>query len=1125
MQFNDAQLQAITSEKAMILVSAGAGSGKTRVLTERFIHLCELNLKDPTNPVGATVEELVAITFTEKAAREMKDRIRKRLVEKETEAQDEDEKGYWLKQKEAMERANISTFHSFCQRLLSQHAMAADLVPHSRVIDDIEARSRKRMILTKMFEERSFHETAWSLLEMMSKSQLFETIEQIHNDIREFVVGENAVDSLNLEEMLETQKIAKQQEQVNAVHTLHANAKRCIQAFPPVGDLTKAQRGHIEKITEGFDSLPDPDDPNEYMAAMSRIMPSRSDKRWNEKAPTLYELYTEHWKPLKDSWSEVGGNVSTNDDTKDLLSRFFILLKEFSKRYNHEKKIAGVLDFSDLQQKAVALLTNKSIQEACQRQFRHMMIDEFQDTNKLQLEMLEQINPPFQFIVGDQKQSIYRFRGANVSLMNEREELAASSIDGEVILMNENYRTTAPVIEAVNELFSSAMVQKRTEPYETVYAPLRANRPGESAEEKRVELMTLENQEEIEESTYDVLANRIVEMVETKLPKVYNGEQWRNPYFGDIAILIPARSHLLALERSLMDKGIPYVVSGGVGFYERQEILDYTTLLRWLNRPFEELHLLAVLRSPICGLSINDFLLLKQQLEEPEALFELVYDESHLAFEQLPMTIQKACNDVRQWLSKWTPFRTEQSLDKTLHAIFQETGLKTTLMLQKNGLQKVRNVEKLIQTILDSRQSSLELMLDELDDRIELSEKEGESEVERVDGDVVQIMTVHASKGLEFPIVCLPQLERAIKGDKGSIRFHPELGIVMNLEEEATEIDGEKSIYQTPGFPLVKEKATAEAREEAKRLFYVAMTRARDYLFMIGEESNASHTWLALTETAIDTTNLADKILRVDESTNQASLSRQLEPYTIPMLMKNDNIPLTLSVSEIMLFMKDPVAYFNRYVIGMPDTSLVIDNDIETTNTSRGIDSSTLGTLVHRACELRDNGLTNEEAIREAIREEEEQGRDLLLYEREMLGLMKSYTDEIKKDLGESVETEWSFVTMIEDVEIIGEIDKVTTKDGKCHLIDFKTNKIVQSGRELLDLYWPQLYLYKIAYEQEANEVIETMSLFVFRDRETPLHTISVEREADEAVRNSIRTIQNLRFKKATKAEYEALLK
>ncbi|WP_227936760.1 UvrD-helicase domain-containing protein [Alkalihalobacillus deserti] len=1119
MKFNDEQLEAITSEKSLVLVSAGAGSGKTRVLTERFIHLCELRLRDKSHPVGATADEIVAITFTEKAAREMKDRIRKRLAEKEKEATGEKDRFFWSEQKEAIERAHISTFHSFCQRLLSQNAMTADLIPNSRVIDDVDARSRKRAIMTKMLEEKDFQELALPLLQIMSKNQLFESIEKVHDDIREFVVGEKTIDTLQLDEMLDKQCEEKIKVQNKIVQQFHENAKRCVREFPPLDELTKAQRNHVERITEAFQTLTIPENPNAYVEFLKQIMPSKSDKRWNETAPALYEMFEVYWKPLKELWKEIGGEVVVDKESRQYLQHVVTLLKEFSNRYVNEKKISGVLDFSDLQQKAVALLEHPFIKVACQKQFRHMMVDEFQDTNRLQLEMLERIEPAFQFIVGDQKQSIYRFRGANVSLMNEREELAITRRDAQVILMNKNYRTTAPVIEAVNELFSHAMVSQRSESFETVYASLEAHRSGERQNEKRVELTILEKDEERKTNSYDVLANRIVEMIQTGEPHVYKDDTWVKPSFCDVAILIPARSHLLTLERALINKGIPYVVSGGVGFYERQEVLDYLSLLRWLNRPFEELHLLAVLRSPICGLSFADFLTLKSSLQETESLYQLVYNRENPEFSKLSFPVQEACHIVQTWLERWTPFRTQKSLEQTLEAIFMETGLRTSLLLQKNGLQKVRNVEKLIETITESHHTDLETILTDLEERIALSEKEGESLVERVDDDVIQIMTVHASKGLEFPIVCLPQLERQIRGDKGIIRFHPEVGLVLNMEEEASELDGDPIVYQTPGFALVKDRANAESQEEAKRLYYVAMTRARDFLYMIGEESKTKNTWLALTEDALNQTHLHDKIEIKEESEEQEQVQLSSTKYDLPQQIEKKGIPLTLSVSEVMLFMKDPVAYFNRYVIGLPDTSL--GNDTKSLGFKTAVDPSKLGTLVHRACELRDNGLTSENAIAEALHEEELE--DLTPYQTEMKKLMTSYTDEIKQDMGETITNEWAFATNIEGADIIGEIDKIVVKNGQIHLVDFKTNRIRHSGEELMSTYWSQLYLYKIAYEQETGEVVSDMSLFVFRDKENPLHTLDHKQEEEAAVREAIRTICTLRTEQASKVDYKKL--
>ncbi|TWI57135.1 UvrD-helicase domain-containing protein [Halalkalibacter nanhaiisediminis] len=1123
MQFNDAQRQAITSVQPLVLVSAGAGSGKTRILTERFVHLCELRLEDKDNAAGATVDEMVAITFTEKAAREMKDRIRKRLAEKEAEASEERARAFWQEQKEAVERAHISTFHSFCQRLLSQHAMAANLPPKTRVLDDMEARRAKRTIMKSLLEERHFLERATPLLEVMSKQQLMESIEQIHDDIREFVIGEEAISYLHVTDMLKTQSAAKKQKQLESVQVFHQQALRCVAAFPPSDELTKAQQNHVDRIKDAFSTLSEPSEPESYITFLNEIMPSRSDKKWNEKAPALYELYVDYWKPLKDSWKDIGGDISIDEQITVYVQSIVDLLQEFAVRYAREKEQVGALDFTDLQQKAVALLTNPMIKEACQRQFRHMMVDEFQDTNRLQLAMLERIEPMFQFIVGDQKQSIYRFRGANVALMNEREDIAVKEEWAEAILMNTNYRTSAPIIEAVNKLFAHAMTSVRTKAYETVYTPLTAGRNGERENEKRVELTVLPKDEERETNTYQALANRMSEMIQLGLPHVQKGDVWVRPTWGDIAILIPARSHLLTLEKALNNLGIPYVVSGGIGFYQRQEIIDFVTLLRWLNRPFEDVHLLAILRSPLCGLTVADFLAMKEGLDETEAFYQLMYEEEHSSFDRLPSAIKEASQLVKGWLERWTPFRFHQSLKDILMELFSDTGLRSSLLLQTNGLQKVRNVEKLIEVIVSSNHMELETILAELDERMLLSEKEGESEVERIDGDVVQIMTVHASKGLEFPIVCLPHLDRNIRGDKGRIRFHPELGIVFNLEKEGEELDDKLIPYQTPGYSIVKDLADAEAREESKRLFYVAMTRARDYLYMIGEESNAYDTWLKLVETAMEETELESKVIKSEESQAQSRFEKVSESYSLPKRVQKQEMPLSLSVSEVLTFIKDPLEYFNRFVVGLPFAESKEDLD-HTLKEKSIVDPSRLGTLVHRACELRDYGLSIEGAITAALSEEEEI-IDSATYEIEMSRLMGNYTDEQREQLGNVIANEWSFIVNIEGVELIGEIDKVVVKNGKLAIIDFKTNKIKSSGEELLEFYRPQLYLYKMAYEEQTGEKIDSTSLYVLRDAIQPLHTVVVKQGEEDAVRVAIQTIKSLRISRARKEAYQALKK
>ncbi|MCK0473510.1 exodeoxyribonuclease V subunit beta [Halalkalibacter sp. APA_J-10(15)] len=1116
MNFNEAQSTSIFSDKPLLLISAGAGSGKTRVLTERFVYLCEVRYLKPDDPLGASVDEIVAITFTEKAAREMKDRIRKRMNEKEQEATSDDAASFWREQKELLESAMISTFHSFCQRLLSQYALQADLPPRIRILDEVEGTVMKRDILLKLLEEKERFQRVYPLFQFMSKQQLVETIEQLHNEITELTIGEDTIEQLQVEEMLRAQSEARVEERKKVVHSFHHHARNCIERFPDHDELSATVKKHMMNIEKAIASASS-EEPEAYMEVVTEAMPSRTNKAWAEQSPALYELYEEHWKPLKEMWKKVGGPVELKEEAVTILEVIASLVKEFHLSYNRAKKRAALLDFTDLQQKAVRLLQDPHIQLYCQRQFRHMMIDEFQDTNRLQLEVLNRIKPLYQFIVGDQKQSIYRFRGANVRLMNEMEEKANREETAQAILMNENYRTVSSIIHVVNKLFSGMMVHERTEDFQTVYAPLIAHRHQTERNEKRVEWMKMLKVDGQEETQYDQLANRMVAMIEAGEPLVGEGESnWREPSWGDMAILIPSRTNLLLLEQALTKKNVPYVISGGIGFFERQEVMDYLTMIRWLTRPFEDIHLLALLRSPILGLKVQDFFQMNDCLEEGQALYELVYEQSP-QWSSLSNEVQTACLRIQSWMDKWIPFKEGESLVDSLMEIFAETDLRASLLLQDNGLQKVKNVEKVIQWMVDRHEVNLEAILTELDIRIEMSEKEGDSEVERVQGDVVQIMTIHASKGLEFPIVFLPQVERSIRKDSGRIRFHSKYGFVLNLQREQMELGQKPEVIDTPGFEIVKSMADAEAIEESKRLFYVATTRARDYLYLIGEEANGSHTWMSYLNETLEDHELEHEVVMSETYEPRYWKKRESSIHSIPVLKEKRQAPLSLTVSEIMTFIHNPNQYYQQFVVGVPFSEEVIESGQG--RSGNHVSPSRLGTLVHRACELRDYGLSPIRAVELAV--EEVELEDALKYKKEIEQIMERYSEKVRQSLGAQIANEWSFVTFFDGVEIIGEIDKVVEKNGQIHLYDFKTNQVsTRTSREWLDYYKPQLYLYRYAYEKETNEKVATASLYIFKDEVEPIHPLIPHDKEEKEIFRALRNLIVLRQRGAGREEY-----
>ena len=755
-----------------------------------------------------------------------------------------------------------------------------------------------------------------------------------------------------------------------------------------------------------------------------------------------------------------------------------------------------VLILQILQQKALTLLENNEIQLACRVELKHMMIDEFQDTNALQLEVLNRIQPNYRFIVGDTKQSIYQFRGADVTIMNDLEHTADTSVGSRRVLMNTNYRTVEPIVAAVNTLFSTAMAETQTYSYQTLYQSLKAHRELPEASEHAVELLTGELDE------YDVIANRMLEIIREKKEVVHNGDEWQAASWKDMAVLIPTRTHLQKLEKSLKEAQIPYEVQSGIGFYERREVVDFLMLLRWIHEPYEDFYVLALLRSPLFGLTIDDFLTIQNACKEHQSIGEYIcFDEQF--FDEHPHLIQ-AISKLRAWMDQWIPFQPVPALIDGLYQLFEQSGLKTSLLLQAGGLQRVRNVEKLIDILVNEQEPDLTALLEAIQQRIEWSAKEGDSTIERAQGDAVTIMTVHGSKGLEFPIVFLPQLHQKPQGEKGKVRFHSTLGVVMNLETEDQTIE-------TPGYHIAKAEANDKAIEEAKRLFYVATTRARDKLVLVKANNQPAKTsWLEMIEQA-DVNSLNGTWYQ--ERTSEKSEVWQndlIGVYNTPAVQQEHTLlPVPLSVSQVVAYSNDPEQFINQYVKVQNPT---MKDNLSVTST-HGLAASRLGTYVHRACELYDLGWALKESVDLTLKELEGDS----IYQEEMLKLVTVYAG---LDLGEALENEWAFSLEVEGAELTGIIDRVTVIDSKLCLLDIKTNSLENSGVELINRYRAQLILYKWAYEQKTGQSVSGLFLVVLRDHNQQLHEITVTESQEDEVREAVRELVKLKTTSTTIETY-----
>lgn len=1158
--FNPQQVSAISSEQPLVVISAGAGSGKTRVLTERYVYICENELKGilegRTYPMGATVEQIVAITFTKKAAREMRERITQALEAKRKEAariyqgkEHEQAIQFWTEQIEGLASAPITTFHSFCQKLIQEYAFEADVLPSFAVLEDVESKLLQADIFEDMWEDPAVDRAARPLFAFYNKMSLQDSIQEVYAQLRESAHFDlkQAFDTRTIIDIpLQMENSEKQRYMaeffLQAPHHLDALQQALAMREEKESKSKKKSSSetpaHMRRIISLLEEINDKkaESPAEWYSTCQKVIPTLAGA-WKTHAPELYDFIKSTWTPIKNFWEEHPDFTQEIIDEQKMIVRLFAnLLQEFHQRYDRVKRDRGLLDFSDLQRKGVDVLSIIQVAGQCRKKYKHFMIDEFQDTNPLQLLMLQRIQPTYRFIVGDGKQSIYRFRGADVSLLKELMiEASDHGHEESLIDMSINYRTSQGIIDFINQIFTCVLGPDPSElPYKIHYSPLIAHRDSKVEREIRVEWLkpiasdSKDSEADTEEpvNEYESIVSRMVDIYQGGVTKVYREKtkSWVKPSWSDMSILIPSRTQLTQLEMSLQKRNIPYVVYGGIGFYEKQEVIDFLTFLHWMNRPWEDLYIIALLRGPLFGLSINDLFELHSLKEDAGlSLSSLLYDKGYDE-KRLPQDLLAKLNRFHQFFEKWVPYTHQSGIRRALMELFEDSGLRLICLLQPNGLQKTKNVEKLIRVLEGLYKGSFDQMLNQVLRLIKLSEKEGEAEVELEEGDFVHIMTVHASKGLEFPVVFVPNLSKRLQSDRGSFRYHKEHRLLLSYKKDDRDQPHKEHEIRSPFFKALNARLKDEALEEAKRLFYVAATRARDYLVLSGssgadkeKEEELGSTWSRMLNYAlgeIDQNGEQSILSIVPNYVHQEMIESDKREYPGPTRSWERPVPITFSVTEVMEFMDNPQTYYQRYILRINPEWL---REPSEEGPYIGVDAE-LGTLVHRACEWIDAGWSRDKAVRDALALLE--GPDVGTYKKALEAMVDSYRSIDQAILGVPVENEWSFELNLCGVHIIGTIDKITRCDKGLQIIDLKTNRTNQLT-DLINKYKTQIYLYKLAYEAvNTGKVVDKMSIFFLRHKEKGLIEIPYEPEYEEKVQQVITKMADLKRRKAGREEY-----
>jgi ATP-dependent helicase/nuclease subunit A len=779
--WTEEQRQAIARREGDLLLDAAAGSGKTSVLVERFVQSV---LRD-----GLDVTAILTITFTDKAAAEMRERIRRRLRELGQ-----------LEAARATEGAYISTIHGFCARLLRAQALSAGLDPRFRVLDGWEAGRLADEVFDQALDELGRSEPgALELIAAHTPAGLRGAILGTHAQLRSRGQLEPRLPGLGPAPDLEAARTRLEQAGAAAARELSSVDRPSARVLEALGRL----EGCSELAQEPWPaSLGDLALPGGNGAALST---------------PVCQSYTE---ALADFRAACEHRWATR--AHGLLDS---LLGSFASRYAERKRQESGLDFEDLELMALELVRgNAELREGLRNRFARIMVDELQDTNHVQMELIEQLATGNLFTVGDALQSIYGFRHADVELFESRGRRLQDV--GARATLRTNFRSRPAILDAINRAFTTELGER--------FRPLEAGRSDAEGHEPLVELIVADKGAEWD---YDGLVSawRVAE-AQALGDRLAGLMAAREATPGQTVLLLRAATDMRVYERALEDRGIPTYVIGGRGYWGHPQVVDMVAYLRALANPRDQEAMYTVLASPLVGLSLDTLVILGAAGRSAGRDPWWVLTDPEDRLDELDPEQRESLERFAGWFAgereAAVRLRVEQLIDRAL----AHTGYDDAVLALPGGQRRLANLRKLMRLGSELGPSSG----DPLREFLELARfrsagwgggdrAESEAPVEGEGLDAVRLMTIHRAKGLEFGTVCVADLGRAPFARHELMRIGRDGRFGLRLSQPGTARSEGALDYRALG----DEQAQADGAEE-RRLFYVAMTRACERLILSG---------------------------------------------------------------------------------------------------------------------------------------------------------------------------------------------------------------------------------------------------------------------------------------------------
>lgn len=843
------QRAAVQVPSASVALSAGAGCGKTSVLTERFLSHLE-------GPARAGLRGLVALTFTDKAARELRERVREacqlRLASR-------DDPAHWREITRGLEAAPIGTFHAFCARILRRHAIAAGVDPGFAILDPALAPTlsdqalgaclrhwlaERNADLNELGVELGLNTVRLCLADLIENHAAEDLAEWMDRAPEEVVAGWQTF----WREQLQPRLI---EEFVNSPEVQSA-----------LGLLSRHEcenprmRERHEFLREAVPRLAGEADPVALLEAIvqqGRVKGAGTEQAW--ETGEAYKAVKQSLDKLRAAAYELIKQltITAADETLAramavLGARFARLASEAQRAYDRVKQDRGMLDYDDLLRETRTLLRSHAdlVRRELAADQGAILVDEFQDTDPIQGQILELLAGPDLhagrlFLVGDQKQSIYRFRGARPALFAE---FAQRFPDDGRRSLNENFRSAPGIIDFVNLLFAETFVGDEHTLRESPRTPPRAKEPV-------VEFLWAHEPDPggapmLVDARRAVEARWIARRLAFGLQDGWtvrdrDTHATRAATPGDIALLFRSLKDLATYEQALNLAGLETYVVGGTSFYYQQEVQDLANLLSVLEDPLDEVALAGLLRSPFYSVSDEGLFWLAMQ---PGAGFVAGFAGSQ-SIAQLRRLDRQRLARAQAQLASWRAEKDRLPIAALVERALDQSGYEASLLAEPLGARRWANVRKLVRLARRfDAQGGLALPDFVARLRADLRRPPREEQAATTDegGNCVQLMSIHQAKGLEFPIVVVPDLDRRPPHTPPRVAFHPELGMVVRPPS-----DGDADRSGSPGDDDAS-PATDDAKglgcrafdtlerfedaEEALRLFYVAITRARDFVIL-----------------------------------------------------------------------------------------------------------------------------------------------------------------------------------------------------------------------------------------------------------------------------------------------------